>query len=77
MKEEEILESLADYFNEISNEFTSIEEEDLPNTYDREIRGVSVYDVDHMLMKIKKPVPGDIPPCILPELYKELSLIHI
>ena len=61
--EEETLETLADYFNSISEEFNELEITDIPTTYDRPIYDLQCSEVEEMLKKIKKPrsmVPGDI-----------------
>ena len=55
VSEEVALETLADYFNEISSEFEGLEECDLPTTYDRDIYDISESDILLMLQKIKKP----------------------
>ena len=69
--EEETLENLADFFNELSAEFDELEEADIPPTYDREIYEISADSVGEMIRKIKKPksmVPGDLPPRLVNEL---------
>ena len=53
--EDETLESLAEFFNEISKEFVALEPADIPLTYDRQMMNLEEFAVEDMLRKIKKP----------------------
>ena len=76
MSETEVLEYLADYFNEISSEFSDVKREDIPKTYDRQTTDLTEETVRDMLIKMKKPksmVPGDIPPSLVGQLASTLA----
>ena len=60
-----IAEEVADFFNEISHEFRSLQPQDIPTTYDRPLPYLSVEIVAKRLRECKKPrsmVHGDIFP---------------
>ena len=80
--EEEVLEDLADFFNEISSEFVGLDITDIPVTYDRPIYPITEGMIESKIKNIKKPkstVPGDIPPSIVNEVAAvcAIPLCHI
>ena len=50
----ELVEILADYFSAISNKFAALRPEDIPATYDREVRQIMEQQVLSRLVEIKK-----------------------
>ena len=81
-KKEKALEELANYFNEITNEFYQLTIQDLPFTYDRQVSTLHPAEIEKVLRGIKKPksmVPGDIPPKIISEIagYVSVPLAYI
>ena len=65
MTDEEIAESLAVYFNRVSDEFEPLSPEEIPCTREKELPQLHEYEVAARVRKFKKPrstVPGDIFP---------------
>ena len=66
--EEDIAEEVSAYFNRISNEFSPLEPDQIPMTYDRANAVLTVDDVQMLLRKAKKTksmVVGDVFPCLV------------
>ena len=66
--EEEVSELLASHFSKISNEFSGIEEENIPTSYNSPVRVLSPSEVEARLRRIKKTrsmVKGDMFPSII------------
>ena len=64
-QEAEVSELLAVHFNAISSEFNPLSDQDIPQTYDRQLPTLEVHEVATRLKKFKKPksmVKGDIFP---------------
>ena len=73
---EETLEELADFFNNVTNEYESVRLEDIPRTFDRPIYALTADMVEERIRKSKKPnsqVPGDFPPQLLTTLAPEIA----
>ena len=67
-EEEKIMEDLAEYFTAITSEFEQLQDEQIPSTYDRELRKITPEEIEKMIRTSKKPngiVPGDFPPKLL------------
>ena len=65
LSDQEIAESLAEYFNRVSNEFEPLTPDQIPCTRDKELPILHEYEVAARVRKFKKPrstVPGDIFP---------------
>ena len=68
MSDREVADSVADYFNTISREFTPLAPGDVPATYHRDLDLLSEEQVEKMIKSAKKPkstVKGDIPPGVV------------
>ena len=83
LSDKQAAEKVAEYFNEISNEFKPIQPFQVPTTYDKFIARLSFNDVELRLKKQKKPnsmVIGDIFPALIndcaPYLSEPLSYIY-
>ena len=75
--EKVIAEELADYFNEISSEYDSVNMRDLPSTYDRPIFALTEDMIVKRIKESKKPnssVPGDIPPRLIMALSETIAV---
>ena len=73
----EILETSADFFSEISAEFTPLSESSMIQTYDKVLAPLSAADVEKGLKEMKKPksyTSIDIPPDILVGCYHALAV---
>lgn len=68
--EDEVADILAQYFNNISNEYTPLCATDLPVTYPRCLPKITELDVMNRIAKAKKKpsnLPGDLPPTVVAE----------
>ena len=68
MKDDQIANELAAYFNRISQEFTLLEPDDIPRTHDRPLPVLEPYQVAGRIRAFKKPkskVKGDIFPSLM------------
>ena len=81
MTEEDQVEEVADFFANISQEFSPLNLTTIPHVdRDREIQDIPTTDVISRLVHMRKPkssVSIDLPPRLLPAVVHLLSLIHI
>ena len=67
-EEEEVAEILAQYFNNISNEYTPLQKERILHTHPRCLPKITELDVINKVSKSKKKpssLPGDLPPAVV------------
>ena len=73
----EVSELLAAHFNKILSEFTPLRAENIPSTFSKPIRDLTLEEVSTKLKKLKKPhstVPGDIPPSLVTKFYRQIAI---
>ena len=72
----EVVEELAEYFSQITNEYDPVQLSDIPITFDRPIFCLTEDMIEKRIRESKKPnstVPGDVPPKLLTRLAKFIS----
>ena len=75
LRETEVAEKLADHFNNISKDFTTVSAS--PQTYDRYIANITEGEMSASLKSFKKPastVPGNLPPMLITTVMNGLML---
>ena len=75
--ENEAVEYLAEYFSAVTKDYKPLEHDDLPTTYDRPTYQLTSDMIEKRIRESKKPnstVPGDIPPSLLNDVAKTLSI---
>ena len=68
LEPKQVAERLAEYFNSISSEYSPLNFNNVPKTYDRRLPLISEEEVVKRIRSVKKPnstVPGDIPPVLV------------
>ena len=73
----QIAESLAEFFNKISEEYNPLQDEEIPNAYSNERPPLTTEQVRNRLLKLSKPtstVPGDLPPVVYKHYAESLAV---
>ena len=71
-----VREKAATFFNRISSEFEPLQEGDIPRTFDRQVRILSVTEICETLQSMKKPkshVSIDLPQAVLSRCYESIA----
>ena len=71
------MESMADFFNQISGDFPALTENDVPVTFDRYLYDITPSMIVERVKNMKRPksmVPGDVPPKLMLDVIVSLSV---